>query len=77
MDSFILTFIMFYHLVLFLYSYSRCYELEYSLGDMFMICVLVYSLYVMPISYLAMYTLLSIYVICRLVYSLHVMYMLS
>jgi hypothetical protein len=63
MDSFILTFIMFYHLVLFLYSYGRCYELEYSLGDMFMICVLVYGPYAMLISYLAMYSLLSLYVI--------------
>jgi hypothetical protein len=77
MNSFILTFIMFYHLVLFLYSYSRCYELEYSLGDIFMICVLIYSPYVMLISYLAMYSLLSLCVTCRLVYSLHVMYMLS
>jgi hypothetical protein len=77
MTSFILTFIMFYHLVLFLYSYSRCYELEYSLGDIFMICVLIYSPYVMLISYLAMYSLLSLCVTCRLVYSLHVMYMLS
>jgi nucleoside recognition membrane protein YjiH len=73
----ILTFIMFYHLALILYSYSRCYELEYSHVDMFIICVLVYTSYVVCISYLAMYSPLSLYVICRLDYNLHVMYMLS
>jgi hypothetical protein len=77
MKSFILIFIMFFQFALFLYSYSRCYELEYSHVDMFMICVLVYSPYVMHISYLAMYSLLSLYVVFRLVYSLHIMYMLS
>jgi hypothetical protein len=77
MNHFILIFIMFFQLALFLYSYSRCYEIEYSHVDMFMICVLVYSSYVMLISYLAMYSLLSLYVIFRLVYSLHIMYMLS
>jgi hypothetical protein len=68
---------MFYLLDLFLYSYSCCYELEYSYIDMFMTCVLVYSPSVMIISYMSMYILLSLYVICRLAYSLHAMYMLS
>jgi hypothetical protein len=77
MNHFILIFIIFFQLALFLYSYSRCYELEYSHVDMFVICVLVYSSYVMLILYLAMYSLLSLYVIFRLVYNLHIMYMLS
>jgi len=77
MNNFILIFIMLFHIDLFLYSYSRCYELEYSQVDMFMICVLVYSSYVMCISYLVMYSLPSLYVVFRLVYSSHIMYMLS
>jgi hypothetical protein len=35
------------------YEYSLCYELEYSLVDIFMIYELEYSPYVMFISYLA------------------------
>jgi hypothetical protein len=77
LDSFYLMIIMFYHTVLFLYSYSCCYELENSHIDMFMTCVLVYSPCVMSISYMVMYGLFSIFVMCRLVYSLHIIHMLS
>jgi hypothetical protein len=77
MEFFFLIFTMFFELALFLYSYNRYLELEYSHIDMFMTCVLVYSSCVVIISYMAMYSLLSLCVICRLVHSLHVMYMLS
>jgi hypothetical protein len=77
MDFFSLMFIMFFHTALLYYSYSCCYELEYSHIDMFMTCVLVYSPCVMNISYMVMYGLLSIFVMCRLVYSLHIIHMLS